>query len=356
MRQLLSLLPAFSATWLAVPLGWCACLLCLAFNVVQGRQTGTGASPEVTQALTVQYLDLGDYLRLPDRKRQLVVDDRDSLQTLLAGERPKRCADFKPPEIDFDKLTLLGVRLDNDCLKEFKPQVIRDEASKEYRVIGKYSMICHAMRWDDRWLVVLKLPRDFKVTVIINGKKLETEGRKESSDEPKIEMSRSPGHWLHISDRCFLVNCLHGWPGKAPQRVEEPFTVTYRVKVVSDVKEVDTSERTNTYTEGFTLFLEEKQSPTPFDKQEGGFLAGKKIETLNVKSDNANVVTAEQQGNKITLIGSSFGTAEVTVTGKTVSKVGSKPALEEHFVYVFRLRSSQNHQIRMLTQLEQPRD
>jgi len=145
-------------------------------NIARKQQTGAQDSPESVLTLTVKRLDLGDCLPLPARKGYLVIDDRNSLSALFAEARPEKCADFKMPEVDFDKSTLLGLRLVSDCQDEFEPRLVRDEASKEYRVTGEYSA-CAGMQTDYRWQILPKLPQGFKVSVIINGYNFETERR-----------------------------------------------------------------------------------------------------------------------------------------------------------------------------------
>lgn len=178
MRRHSPWLSTHRASWLTISSVCCACMMCLTSSAVPGPQVGVKDAQEQAPTIAVKRLDVGHCLPLPAQKRYLVVEDRERLMALLDGNRPERCADFKMPEVDFDKFTLLGLGIGADCGDALEPHVIRDEATKEYRVTGEYPA-CAGLRTDYRWYTLPKLPQGFKVTIIINGYNFVTEKREQ---------------------------------------------------------------------------------------------------------------------------------------------------------------------------------
>jgi hypothetical protein len=142
--------------------------MCLTSAAVPVRQAGGKGAPRQAPPAAVERLDVGDCLPLPAEQQYLIVEGRERLVALLDGNRPGRCADFTMPEVDFDKFTLLGLRIGTDCGGALEPRVVSDEAVKEYRITGGYPA-CAGFRTEHRWYELPKLPRGYKVSIIING-------------------------------------------------------------------------------------------------------------------------------------------------------------------------------------------
>ena len=103
-------------------------------------------------------------------EKQFIIDNDSSFQALLSkgkgSQSREQCKDEDFPKIDFSQNTLLGLYADGGgCSTGFERNVTKDEGNKVYQYTIKVNECgqCDKLRLDMNWVLVPKLPQDYKV-------------------------------------------------------------------------------------------------------------------------------------------------------------------------------------------------
>lgn len=97
-----------------------------------------------------------------DEFRKLVAPKITSKATPVSD----RCAFLKRLEVDFNQHTLLTYGVNGDCFVRAKARVIRNDSNKSYVLrITKIYGGCRAAGSFEGWLVIEKVPPDYKIAV-----------------------------------------------------------------------------------------------------------------------------------------------------------------------------------------------
>ena len=149
-----------------------------------------------------------------DEFRKLIAPKITSKATSVSD----RCAFLKRLEVDFNQHTLLTYGVNGDCFVRAKARVIRNDSNKSYVLrITKIFGGCRAAGNFEGWLVIEKVPPDYKIEVELFER--DDSGVTQALSKP---LGRKNAATLRRGIQLFPIRENYGRPNTPPRTSPQP--------------------------------------------------------------------------------------------------------------------------------------